>query len=148
MALHYNVRQLSSRVEALSCIIVHWDGLDEGAQISEFNAGIVCSATASCVEEEDGLSCGFDLGIDEGVFVPDIFLLYDEERAGGQTARCEGGEMCFSGRVRSGRCLVCAFYIEVSTHDAMERACMNQRGRQWCDGHRLYMHGCKARWNP
>lgn len=83
VALDHDIRQFSPRIERLSCVIVHWDGLDERAQIFEFDVGIVCSPTASCVEEEDGLSGGYDLDVDEGVFHPDVVPFFDEERAGG-----------------------------------------------------------------
>lgn len=83
VALYDDVRQLSPRIERLSRVVVHWDGLDERAQIFEFDVGIVRSSAASCVKEEDGLSGGYDLGVDEGVLHPNVVPFFDEERAGG-----------------------------------------------------------------
>lgn len=82
VALHYDVRQLAPWIERLSRIIAHWDGLDERAEIFEFDIWIVCFPTASCVEEEDGLRDGHDLGVDEGVLHPNVVPFIDEECAG------------------------------------------------------------------
>jgi len=94
VTLDDDVGQLSARVERLSCVIVHVDGLDERAQIFESDIGIVCFSTTSCVEKEDRLGGGHDLGIDKGMFCPNVIPLFDEKCAWGQLSSCECREMC------------------------------------------------------
>lgn len=94
MRLYDDVGQLSAWIEWLSRVIVDGDGLDELAEIFELDVGIVCFPAASCVEKEDGLRGGDDLGVDEGMFYPDVVPFYDEERTGGEPMCCECGEVC------------------------------------------------------
>ena len=56
------------------------------------DVGIVCFPTAPRVEEEDGLGDGDDLGVDEGMFYPNVVPFFDEERAGTESMGCECGE--------------------------------------------------------
>ena len=93
MAQHDDVRQLSPPIERFPRVIVHWDGLNERAEVSDVDVGIGGSSAASCVEEEDGFGGGYDLCVDEGVFIPDVVPFVNEEGGGGESSGCEGGEM-------------------------------------------------------